>query len=113
MEETNLLSHSRKERAVLEARLRAGTTEQRQLLRIRIVLEAAEGMGTREIAREVDTTPTTVSLWRGRYAREGLEGLNDLPRSGARRFIAKRPISAFARSSTSRHPRVSHAGTGH
>ena len=68
---------------MLEARLRAGTTEQRQLLRIRIVLEAAEGMGTREIAREFDTTPTTVSLWRGRYAREGLEGLNDLPRSGA------------------------------
>ena len=31
-----------KERAELEARLRAATTEQRQLLRIRIVLEAAE-----------------------------------------------------------------------
>ena len=74
---------TRKERAVLDARLRAATTEQRQLLRIRIVLEAAHGMGTREIARELDTTPTTVSLWRGRYAREGLDGLNDLPRSGA------------------------------
>ena len=74
---------SRKERAELEARLRAATTEQRQLLRIRIVLEAADGLGTREIARELDITPTTVSLWRGRYAREGLEGLEDLPRSGA------------------------------
>ena len=51
-----------KERAVLESRLRAATTEQRQLLRIRIVLEAADGSGTREIARELDTTPTTVSL---------------------------------------------------
>ena len=57
-----------KERAVLESRLRAATTEQRQLLRIRIVLEAADGSGTREIARELDTTPTTVSLWRGRFA---------------------------------------------
>jgi hypothetical protein len=27
-------------------------------------LEAAEGHGTREIARELETTPTTVSLWR-------------------------------------------------
>jgi len=72
-----------KERAELEARLRASTTEQRQLLRIRIVLEAAEGTATREIARELDTTPTTVSLWRGRFAREGLDGLEDLPRSGA------------------------------
>jgi transposase len=74
---------TRKERAELEARLRAGTTEQRQLLRIRIVLEAAEGWGTRDIARELDTTPTTVSLWRGRFARERLDGLEDLPRSGA------------------------------
>ena len=74
---------NRKERTELEARLRAATTEQRQLLRIKIVLEAADGFGTREIARELDTTPTTVSLWRGRYAREGLEGLEDLPRSGA------------------------------
>ena len=55
-----------KERAVLEARLLAATTEQRHLLRIRIVLEAAEGHATREIARELETTPTTVSLWRGR-----------------------------------------------
>ena len=71
-----------KDRAVLEARLRAATTEQRILLRIKIVLEAAEGTSTREIARELDTTPTTVSLWRGRYARDGVEGLDDLPRSG-------------------------------
>src|SRR5438067_2611141 len=33
-----------KERAVLESRLRAATTEQRQLLRMRIVLEAADGI---------------------------------------------------------------------
>src|SRR5207244_12604081 len=72
-----------KERAELEARLRASTTEQRQLLRIRIVLEAAEGTATREIARELDTTPTTVSLWRGRFSPEGLDGLEGLPRSCA------------------------------
>jgi transposase len=72
-----------KERAELEGRLRAGRTEQRQLLRIRIVLEAAEGAGTREIARWLETMPTTVSLWRGRFARQRLDGLDDLPRSGA------------------------------
>ena len=71
-----------KERAELEALLRAATTEQQLLLRIKIVLEAAEGTSTREIARELDTTPTTVSLWRGRFAREGIAGLDDLPRSG-------------------------------
>lgn len=46
------------------------------------MLEAADGFGTREIARELDTTPTTVSLWRGRFARQRLDGLKDLPRSG-------------------------------
>jgi hypothetical protein len=46
------------------------------------VLEAAEGTSTREIARELDTTPTTVSLWRGRFARQGLDGLEDLSRCG-------------------------------
>src|SRR5258707_3001408 len=69
-----------KERAVLESRLRAATTEQRQLLRIRIVLEAADGSGTREIARELDTTPTTVSLWRLRRFR----ALHDRHGAGSR-----------------------------
>jgi Homeodomain-like domain len=36
-----------------------------------------------QLARELNTTPTTVSLWRGRFARERLNGLDDLPRSGA------------------------------
>jgi hypothetical protein len=66
---------SRKERAELEARLRAATKEQRHLLRARIVLEAAEGTATREIARELDTTPTTVSLWRGALRAKDLTDL--------------------------------------
>lgn len=98
-----------RDRAVLEARLRAGTTERRHVLRIRIVLEAAEGMGTREIARELETTPTTVSLWRGRFARHGLDGLDDLPRSGTppiygdatdqriRKVLDQPPPKGFAR----------------
>ena len=65
------------DRGVLEARLRATTIEQRQLLRIRIGPEAAEGHGTRVIARGLKTAPTTVSLWRIRYA-----GLEDRLRSG-------------------------------
>ena len=97
------------DRSVLEARLRAATTEQRQLLRTRIVLEAAEGHATREIARELETTPTTVSLWRIRYAREGLDGLEDRLRSGTppiydeatdqriRKALDRPPPKGFAR----------------
>jgi transposase len=70
------------DRAVLEARLRAPTAAQRDVLRARIVLLAADGHSTRSIAQIVGTMPRTVSLWRGRYAREGLAGLADRRRSG-------------------------------
>jgi transposase len=77
------------DRAVLEARLRAPTTEQRDVLRARIILLAAEGRSTRSIARAVGTMPRTVSLWRGRFAREGLPGLAERPRPGpARKYGA-------------------------
>jgi transposase len=65
----------RGDRAVLEARVRAPTTAQRDVLRARIVLLAASGRSTRSIAAEVKAMPRIVSLWRGRYAREGLDGL--------------------------------------
>jgi transposase len=73
---------SRKDRAVLEARLRAPTTPQRDVFRARIVLLAAQERSTRSIARELQTMPRTVSHWRGRYAREGLAGLEERRRPG-------------------------------
>ena len=97
------------DRQVLEGRLRAPTTEQRDVLRARIVLLAAEGRSTRAIAKTVETMPRTVSLWRGRYAREGLAGLADKPRPGpppkydvetGRRVLAvldRPPPAGFAR----------------
>ena len=52
------------------------------MLRARIVLLAGEGRSTRSIAKAVKVMPRTVSLWRGRYAREGLAGLAEKPRPG-------------------------------
>src|SRR5215218_3870125 len=72
------------ERAELEARLRAPTSEQRHVFRARIVLMAAEGLSTRAIARDLGTMPRTVSHWRIRFAEEGLSGLDDRPRPGGR-----------------------------
>jgi transposase len=69
---------------VLEARVRAPTTEQRAALRARIVLLAAEGRPTRSIARELGTMPRTVSDWRIRFSEQGLAGLVDKPRRGPR-----------------------------
>src|SRR6516164_6155287 len=73
---------SPEDRAVLEGRLRAPTTEQRAVFRAHIVLLAAEGRSTRSIARELGTMPRTVSDWRIRFAEQGLAGLADKPRRG-------------------------------
>jgi transposase len=97
------------DRAVLEARVRAPTTEQRDVFRARIILLAAKGRSTRSIAHMVGTMPRTVSNWRGRFARAGLAGLVDKPRPGPvpkygsetdRRILAvleRPPPAGFAR----------------
>jgi transposase len=97
------------DRAVLEARVRAPTMEQRDVFRARIVLLASEGQSTRSIARTLNTMPRTVSTWRGRFAREGLAGLAERPRPGpapkytretGRRILAvldREPPAGFAR----------------
>src|SRR5215475_12238388 len=70
------------DRAVLEARIRAPTTEQREVFRAWVILLAAEGGSTRSIARTLDIMPRMVSGWRGRFAREGLAGLTNKPHPG-------------------------------
>ncbi len=77
------------DRAVLVARPRAPTPPQRDVPRARIVVLAAEGRSTRSIAREPGTMPRTVSLWRGRYARERLCGLEERRRAGPKRKYAE------------------------
>lgn len=70
------------DRAVLEARVRAGTTPARDVLRARIVLAAAGGAANTAIAADLRVGPDTVSKWRGRFAALGLEGLSDARRTG-------------------------------
>lgn len=94
-----------KERAALKARVRAPTTPQRDVLRAKIVLLAADGRSTRSIAEEIGTMPRTVSLWRGRFAREGLAGLDERPRPGpVRKYTAETGRRILAVLDTPRRP---------
>src|SRR6266545_530729 len=70
------------ERAALRGWTRAGTTEQRQALRARIVLRAAEGRSHAAIAAELGCSVQTVLLWRQRFREAGLAGLADAPHPG-------------------------------
>src|SRR5215210_1501002 len=71
---------SRDERQQLAAMLRRPKAQARYAERARIVLRAADGMGSEEIARQLGLA--TVSKWRTRFEREGLDGLHDDHRPG-------------------------------
>jgi len=58
------------------------TTQYRFIQRINIILLAAEGLNNKEIANRVGLSVVSVSHWRTRYARLGIDGIQDLPRSG-------------------------------
>jgi len=73
------------ERKVLESWVRSGTTQRRLAERAAIILAAAEGKRTAEIAKDMSTRSARVSKWRTRFAREGIEGLKDKPRGGSPR----------------------------
>ena len=73
------------QKTVLESWVRSSTTEQRLVFRAKIILAAHENMGTNAIARELEVRPATVTKWRVRFARLGLDGLKDAPRPGQRR----------------------------
>jgi len=62
--------------------VRAPTSQQRAVMRARIVLRAAEGLPHQRIADELGVAVMTVKLWRRRYAEAGLDGLVDAPRPG-------------------------------
>lgn len=70
-------------RSELEHWVRSSTTEQRFVLRAKIILSAADGMSTMVIASQLGVRNATVSHWRTRFAAEGVGGLQDAPRPGA------------------------------
>src|SRR5258708_17791042 len=80
---------ARKDGRVGEGCCRSPMTLQRDLKRARIVLLAAAGRSTRSIAREVGVQPRIVSLWRHRYADQGIEGLQDKLRPGKQPIYTK------------------------
>lgn len=70
------------QRQELEARARRYTLPYRDVVRAKIVLMAAAGMGNDEIAARLDTRREIVSKWRKRFYDQGLAGLEEHPRGG-------------------------------
>lgn len=71
------------ERTELEGLVRSTKSEHRMRQRAQIVLLAADGLPTREIARRIVCTIGTASKWRVRYAADRLAGLAETGNRGA------------------------------
>jgi transposase len=81
--QATIVELSEDDRGTLESWIRSGSTEQRLVLRARIILGAADGESTMSIASRLGVLPTTVSKWRIRFSSAGIAGLSDAARSGA------------------------------
>lgn len=74
------------QRELLENQARSAKAPHRMALRSKIILRAAAGENNEQIARKVGTRRKTVSKWRLRFAENGLSGLEDEPRPGAKKI---------------------------
>ena len=84
---------------------RRGSTAQALAMRARIVLAAAQGLASAEVARRMRVTPQTVCKWRGRFVQRRLEGLLDEPRPGAPRKIDDAQLEALITKTLHEKPR--------
>jgi transposase len=80
------------EREQLQSWSRRRTTAQALALRSRIVLAAAEGQPSSQIARNIEVSVATVRKWRNRFATHRLDGLLDEPRPGRPRTITDQKV---------------------
>ena len=76
------------ERETLERWARRPKSSQALALRCRVVLAAADGEHSKDIAARLGCNASTVGKWRGRFARMGLDGLHDEPRPGRPRTVS-------------------------
>ena len=73
-----LLELSDGQRSMLEKLSRSQTAPQRQVLRTKALLMAADGQANEHIAAAVGVSPTTVRAWRARFAEEGVARLGQV-----------------------------------
>ena len=70
------------DRATLEGLLAKGTLPVKTFKRATALLELDRGKTLQAVAETLDLTYTTVAAWRDRYHNQGLDCLDDAPRSG-------------------------------
>jgi len=91
------ISLTDKEKDKLLKIVRSQKSEQRMVDRASIILELAKNPLVKEVAKKLSITEITVKKWGKRYLKSQIEGLKDLPRSGApRKFKVKQRCEIIA-----------------
>jgi transposase len=75
------------DRAALQRVVSMKTSEQRSVLRARIVLMLADGEPDTVVAAQLGVNRHTVRLWRQRFGEQGLAGLADAPGRGRKPYL--------------------------
>jgi transposase len=79
--------------AELRRRARSTTISVRESERANIVLLRLDGLGVDAVAEQLNTTPKRVSMWSGRFAASGLDGLADKLGRGRKASIAEAKVA--------------------
>lgn len=82
-------------------------TPVREARRARILLLAADGVGTNEIAERVGVTAATVCKWKKDYKELGFAGLSDAPRAGRPRTVSDEKVAEVVRLTLETRPKGS------
>src|SRR5690606_17702818 len=95
---------TREERLQLESIARSRSMPHGLVRRAQIVLGAADGIGTSEVARRHGVSRPTVSLWRRRWREGGLAGLHTELRPGRPRSIEDEQVAELVNTALERRP---------
>lgn len=82
-----------------------GSLAQRLGQRAKILLLLADGLTPKDVSTQLQISAPVVFKWRKRYLEAGLEGLNDLPRSGQPRKLSTQKMKEILTLTTQRVPR--------
>ena len=100
------LALSESERKQLLALARHRSSPRGIVLRLEIVLGAAQGLANRVLARKLSTSVPTVLLWRKRFETEGIAGiLEDRARSGRPKRISHEQETAIVEATMKTTPK--------
>ena len=79
------LELTKEDKATLCSWSNSHKTEQRYAFRSAVILKLSEGLTYKQIREKLNTNDQTISKWKQRFIKKGINGLYDLPRSGTPR----------------------------